>query len=156
MDKIIVLGAGLVGKDVAIALSKNYDVSCADIQLCSLEMLSPQYPVTVFPCNFKDKKSLSELICPFDLVINASASTVGFETLKIIIGEKKNVVNLSLFPEKVAQLDGIAKKNNVTAIMNDTPDSGLSDWVLEVTEKILTGHLSRKGILHMKKEIITD
>ena len=58
MKKIIVLGAGLTGKEIAIALSEKFDVTCSDIQLCSLEILSPTYPITVIPCNFKDKDSL--------------------------------------------------------------------------------------------------
>jgi saccharopine dehydrogenase-like NADP-dependent oxidoreductase len=156
MDKIIVLGAGLVGKEVAIALSKKYDTSCADIQLCSLEVLSPQHPITVLPCNFKDKKALRELIQPFDLVINAVSSSIGFETLRQVIEEKKNVVNLSFFPEEASRLDEFAKKQNITAVMSQGEVSELPATVVNIAGYLLGEKSSLKGIINMKKELITD
>ena len=114
--KILVLGAGLVGKAIAVDLSKKYDVSCADIQLCSLEALSPKYSVSVIPCNFKDKDALTKLVRPFDLIIGAVPGFMGFEVLKTIIEAGKNVVDISFFPEEPFELDALAKKNNVIAV----------------------------------------
>lgn len=155
MKKIIVLGAGLVGKEVAITLSKSYDVSCADVQLCSLEALSPRYPITVIPCNFKDKNALRELIRPFDLVINAVSFSIGFETLKIIIEEKKSVINLSVFSEDTFSLDELAKKNNVSVI-HYASILKLSESFFNSINLILEEKVSKKGIIRMEKEIIAE
>ena len=155
MKKIIVLGAGLTGKEIAIELSKKFDVTCSDIQLCSLEILSPTYSIDVIPCNFKDKNSLRELIHPFDLVINAVASSIGFETLKTIIEEKKNVVNLSVFSEDIFCLDELAARNNVSVINYPSVPKLFESFSASIN-LILEEAVPRKGILNMEGELITD
>ena len=155
MKKIIVLGAGLTGKEVAIELSKKFDVTASDIQLCSLEMLSPTYPIDVIPCNFKDKKSLRELINPFDLVINAVSSSIGFETLNTIIEEKKNVINLSAFSQSIFWLDELATKNNITVVNYPSVPKLFESFSASI-DLILDEEISRKGILNMEGELITD
>ena len=114
--KILVLGAGLVGKAIAIDLSKKYDVACADKQMCSLEALSPKYNITVIPSDFSNKEELKKLVTPYDLIIGAVPGFMGFETLKTIIECGKNVVDISFFPEDPFELDTLAKKNNVIAV----------------------------------------
>lgn len=113
--KVIVLGAGLIGKAIAIDLSKKFDVTCADIQLSSLEALS-SFPVKTITANFKDKNALKALIKPFDLVIGSVPGFMGFDTLKTIIEAGKNTVDISFFPEDALLLDSLAKKNNVTVV----------------------------------------
>ncbi|HLG36082.1 MAG TPA: saccharopine dehydrogenase C-terminal domain-containing protein [Bacteroidia bacterium] len=116
MKKVIVLGAGLIGKTIAIDLSRKYDVSCADIQMCALEALSPKFNVTVIPCDLRDKIALNALVKDYDLVIGAVPGFMGFEILKTVIEAGKNVVDISFFPENPFELDALAKKNNVIAV----------------------------------------
>lgn len=118
MKKIIVLGAGMVGQAIAADLSKHYDVSSSDVQLCSLKQLSEQFSILAEPCNFKDKEALRKLIAPFDLVIGAVPGHLGFEVLKTVIEAGKNVVDISFFPEDPFLLQELAKANNVTAIVD--------------------------------------
>lgn len=127
--KVIVLGAGLIGKAIAIDLCKEYDVTCADIQLCRLEKLSPRYLINVIPANFKDKKELALLIKPYDLVISAVPGFIGFETLQTIIEAKKNVVDISFSPENAFLLDELAKKNNVIAVVDCGVAPGLCNII---------------------------
>lgn len=117
MKKVLVLGAGLIGKAIAIDLCKQLKVTCADIRMDSLKALS-SYPITVVPVDFKDKKALLKLIAPFDLVIGSVPGFMGFDTLKTIIEAKKNVVDISFFPEDAFLLDELAKKNKVTAVVD--------------------------------------
>jgi saccharopine dehydrogenase-like NADP-dependent oxidoreductase len=151
--KIIVLGVGLVGKSISIPLSEVYDVSCADIQLCSLAALSPEYPVTAIPCNFKDVASLRELIRPYDLVVNAVNSSIGYTTLKAIIEERKDAINLSLFQEDVTQLVELAERNDVTVVMCAASASELPDKVVSLADQFFSGKLSAKGIIQFEKEL---
>src|ERR1035437_1426423 len=118
MKKIIVLGAGLIGKTIAIDLCHKFDVTCADLSLTTLELISSQHPVKIETCNFKDAEALKKLISPFDLVIGAVPGFMGFETLKKVIEAGKNVVDISFFPENPFELDSLAKKNNVTAVVD--------------------------------------
>lgn len=118
MKKIIVLGAGLIGRAIAIDLCKDFEVACADKQMCALEQLSPRYPITPIPCDFTDKASLCDIIRPFDLVILAVPGFMGFDTLKTVITQQKNVVDISFFPENPFLLDQLAKENDVTAVVD--------------------------------------
>lgn len=118
MKKVLVLGAGLIGKTIAIDLCKQFEVSCADLQMSSLSELSSQYPIKVIPSNFLDKDELAKLVAPFDLVIGAVPGFMGFEVLKTVITCGKDVVDISFFPEDPFLLNELAKKNNVTVIVD--------------------------------------
>ena len=118
MQKIIVLGAGMIGRAIAVDLSNKYDVASSDVQLCPLRELSEQHSITAEPCNFRDKESLKKLIEPFDLVIGAVPGHLGFEVLKTVIETGKNIVDISFFPEDAFLLDELARKNNVTAVVD--------------------------------------
>lgn len=139
MKKIIVLGAGLIGKAMAIDLCRDYEVACADVQMCSLEALSPQFPITVIPCNFNDRQALAQCIAPYDLVILAVPGHMGFETLRFIIEQGKDVVDISFFPENPLALDKIAKDKNVTAVV----DCGVAPGMCN----IIAGHYHAKSPL---------
>lgn len=136
-QKVIVLGAGLIGKAIAVDLSKKYDVACADKQMCSLEVLSPKYNITVIPSDFSDKDTLKNLIAPFDLVIGAVPGFMGFETLQTIVECGKNVVDISFFPEDAFLLDELAKKNNVIAVTDCGVAPGLCNIMAGHHHKVL-------------------
>jgi len=55
---------------------------------------------------------------------------MGFEALKSIIGAKKNVVDISFFPENALELDAYAKANGVTAIVDCGVAPGMSNLIL--------------------------
>ena len=118
MKKIVVLGAGLIGKAIAIDLCKDYAVTSADIQKDALQNLSAQHPITTSLCDFKNKEALVKLITPFDLVILAVPGHFGFEILKTILEQGKNVVDISFFPEDPFLLDKLAKENNCTVVVD--------------------------------------
>lgn len=140
MSKIIVLGAGLIGRTIAIDLHKRFDVTCADIHLPSLNELSEKHNIKTTQSNFSDKETLKKLITPYELVVCAVPGFMGFETLKTIIEAGKNVVDISFFPENALELDALAKKNNVTAIVDCGVAPGLCN--------ILAGHHNAQESLH--------
>lgn len=116
--KIVVLGAGLIGKTIAVDLSLAYDVTCADIHEAALQKIAEQHPVKTTVCNFRDTDALRKLIQSFDLVVGAVPGFMGYETLKTIIEAGKNVADISFFPEDALELDELAKKHNVTAVVD--------------------------------------
>jgi len=139
MKKIIVLGAGLIGKAMAIDLCRDYEVACADVQMCSLEELSPRYPITALPCDFKNREALAHCVAPYDLVILAVPGHMGFETLKFIIEQGKNVVDISYFPQDPFLLDELAREKGVTAVV----DCGVAPGMCN----ILAGYHHKKNPL---------
>jgi len=118
MSKVIVLGAGLIGRAIAIDLCHKFDVTCADMHLPSLTELAEKHNIKTIQSNFSDKAALQNLITPYELVVCAVPGFMGFSTLQTIIETGKNVVDISFFPENPLALDALAKQNNVTAIVD--------------------------------------
>lgn len=117
MKKIIVLGAGLIGKAIALDLAKQHDVTSSDVNAENLKALTEQGVKTRLS-DFKDKTALTKLVQPFDLVVLAVPGFMGFDTLKTLIEAGKNIVDISFFPEDPFLLDELAKKHNVTVIVD--------------------------------------
>src|SRR5688572_7742747 len=98
MKKIIILGAGLVGKAMAIDLAQSFDVTSADINEEALRELEKS-GVKTQKLDFSNLQSLATAIKPFDLVVGAVPGFMGFQTVKTVIEAGKNIVDISFFPE---------------------------------------------------------
>ncbi len=127
---ISVLGCGLIGKKIAVDLCKDYSVTSIDTNNERLNEISLSHNVNVLQKDLSDKNSLTEVIKNADLVISAVPGFMGFKTLKYIIEAGKNVVDISFFAEDAFELDELAKKNNVTAIVDCGVAPGLSNILL--------------------------
>lgn len=126
--KVIVLGAGLIGKTIAKDLSKKFEVTCADANQSNLNELSST-PVKRLKFDFTNEMELKLNIQSFDLVIGAVPGFMGYQVLKHIIEAGKNVVDISFFPENPLSLDALAKKNGVTAVVDCGVAPGLCNII---------------------------
>ena len=129
MKKIVVLGAGLVGKAMAIDLSKKFDVTSVDINESALSELS-SLGIKTQKADLANTTILSALIQPFDLVVGAVPGFMGFESCKTVIEAGKNMVDISFFPEDPFLLDELAKKNNVTIVTDCGVAPGMGNIIL--------------------------
>ncbi|HMQ00455.1 MAG TPA: saccharopine dehydrogenase C-terminal domain-containing protein [Cyclobacteriaceae bacterium] len=127
--KIIVLGAGLVGKAIAIDLAKNFQVSSADINQEALDHLSKKN-INTIKADLRDAEALKKLIAGFDLVIGAVPGFMGFQTAKAVIEAGKNMVDISFFPEDSFELDESAKQHDVTIITDCGVAPGMGNIIL--------------------------
>jgi lysine 6-dehydrogenase len=131
MSNIIVLGAGMVGSTMAIDLAKKHLVTITDFNEEALEKAIKKCDKLIPEIlDVTNKKELQEILKPFDLVICAVPGFLGFETLKSIIEAKKNVIDISFFPENSLELDLLAKKYNVTAIVDCGVAPGMGNFIL--------------------------
>ena len=131
MNNIIVLGTGMVGSAMAIDLAKNHKVTSADLSLKSLEKIKVKQPnISILQIDVTKKKELIQVIQNFDLVICAVPGFLGYQTLKTIIEAKKNVVDISFFPENALELNELAKQNKVTAIVDCGVAPGMGNILL--------------------------
>ncbi len=130
MNKIIVLGAGMVGRAIAIDLAKKYNVVSADICEESLKKLEKIENIETILSDLSEKENIKNLIKDADIVVSAVPGFMGFETLKTIIESSKDVVDIAFFTEDALQLDKLAKKHNVTAIMDCGVAPGMSNAIL--------------------------
>jgi saccharopine dehydrogenase-like NADP-dependent oxidoreductase len=127
--KVIVLGAGLVGKAMAIDLAKDFDVTAADVNEEALKSL-PQHGVQTFQFDFSDQTIFHSSLQPFDLVIGAVPGFMGLRNAQWVIEAGKNMVDISFFPEDPFQLDELAKKKNVTIVTDCGVAPGMGNIIL--------------------------
>lgn len=127
--KVIVLGAGMVGKAMAIDLAKDYEVYSADINTEALQRLE-KHGVRTIHADLASKELIQSLIEDKDLVIGAVPGFMGFETLKTVIESGKNASDISFFDEDPFLLDALAKQNGVTAVMDVGVAPGMDNIIL--------------------------
>lgn len=128
-QKVVVLGAGRVGKVIALDLSKDFDVTSADVSASALGWLSSRYPVKTRVTDLGNARAIGEAIADSDLVICAVPGFMGFQTLKTIIENGKNVVDISFFAEDAFALDELAKSRNVIAAVDCGVAPGTPDYL---------------------------
>ena len=136
MKKIIVLGAGLVGKAMAIDLAKSFDVTSTDINEDALNSVAA-HGIKTKKSDLSNLKQLADLIRPFDLVVGAVPGFMGFQTAKTVIEAGKNMVDISFFPEDPFLLDELAKKNNVTIVTDCGVAPGMGNVILGYHNKLM-------------------
>jgi saccharopine dehydrogenase-like NADP-dependent oxidoreductase len=131
MSKIIVLGAGMVGSAMAIDLSKQHQVTLTDLSQEVLRKAKQKHSnLEVLQLDVTNQNKLTDVLSNFDLVICAVPGFLGFNTLRTIIEAKKDVIDISFFPENALELDQLAKNNNVTAIVDCGVAPGMDNIIL--------------------------
>ena len=131
MSKIIVLGSGMVGSAMAIDMAKKHQVTLCDLSQKTLTKLKKKHKnLDTKQLDVNDKKALKSTIQKYDLVICAVPGFLGFETLKNIIKAKKDVIDISFFPENSLELDALAKEKKVTAIVDCGVAPGMDNVIL--------------------------
>ena len=129
MRKILVLGCGRVGRTICLDLSIENQITVSDISNENLQKVKSANIRTI-ESDLSNNNKLRALIKDFDLIISCVPGFMGFETLKTIIDEKKDVVDISFFPEDSLELSKLAKEKNVTAIVDAGVAPGLSNLIL--------------------------
>ncbi len=127
--KVIVLGAGLVGKAMAIDLAKTCDVTSVDINEESLSEVRT-FDIATQKVDFSDLHALRAILKSFDLVVGAVPGFMGFQTVQAVIEAGKNMVDISFFPEDPFDLDALAKSNNVTIVTDCGVAPGMGNIIL--------------------------
>ena len=129
MKKILVAGAGLVGKAIAIDLARKFNVSVVDRSVENLMKL-PKDDISVVTADFSSKKDFERVMSEFDLIIGALPGNFGFEFIKTCIKLKKNTAVISFCKEDVLELNSLALENDVTVVFDCGVAPGLSNMIL--------------------------
>jgi lysine 6-dehydrogenase len=138
MKSVIVLGAGMVGSAMVLDLASHFEVTVADVNADALKRLAKRNKkVKTVEADLRDKSLLKKLIKPFDYVLSAVPGGMGFATLKTILECKKNVVDISFFPENSLDLQEYAKAQGVTAIVDCGVAPGMDNIILGYYDSIM-------------------
>jgi len=128
---VAVLGAGMVGRAIALDLAKEHKVSAFDLNKDNLLLLKDRNAeIETAAADLSNYSLYKELLSPFDLVVNAVPGFMGFHSLEAVISAGKNVVDISFFPENALQLDKLAKDRNVTVITDCGVAPGMSNFII--------------------------
>lgn len=131
MKKVVVLGAGMVGRAIALDLCSTYQVTSVDVSQEALQLLQAKNSAVHTICqDLSQLPKIRELVQEYDLVIGAVPGFMGYRVLQTLIEAGKNVVDISFFPEDSLTLDELAKKHQVTAIVDCGVAPGMSNLML--------------------------
>jgi saccharopine dehydrogenase-like NADP-dependent oxidoreductase len=128
--RIIVLGAGLVGKAIAVDLKKSgYEVTAVDLNEEVLDELSNQYGISGIHSDFTGDH-LTGMVKDFDLVVGAAPGASGYGIMERVIRAGRNMVDISFCPEDFMELHGPAKKQGVTVVADMGVAPGMCNAIL--------------------------
>jgi saccharopine dehydrogenase-like NADP-dependent oxidoreductase len=129
MKKIVVLGAGMVGRVMAMDLSGDFEVTSVDFSSSNLDRLEAAR-VKRLRADLASPGAIAAAVRDHDLVVGAMPGSMGFDALKAAIGAGKDVVDISFFPEDALLLDAEARKAGVTAVVDCGVAPGMSNMIL--------------------------
>ena len=118
--RITVLGSGLVGSAIIkdLASEPSFSILAVDLSEESLGRVAGLDRVQTRQGSVQNEDFLAEVCLNADLVVSAVPGFMGFECLKNLIDLKKNVVDISFFPEDAFELNQLALDHNVTAVVD--------------------------------------
>ena len=137
MKKIIVLGAGMIGSAMAIDLNSDYEVTVVDKDSHKLNILKEGYSIRTIIGDLSTEIKIQEMIIDYDLVIGSLPGFMGYKVLHSVIGEGKDIVDISFLPQDTFELDELAKENEVTAVVDCGISPGLSNIILGYHNRLI-------------------
>ncbi len=128
---IAVLGAGMVGRAIALDLARDHDITAFDLDAGHLNLLNEKNPsIRTVSADLSDYDSYPGLLSSDGMVVTAVPGFMGYHTLEAVIRSGKNVVDISFFPENALELDALAKEKNCTVITDCGVAPGMSNLIL--------------------------
>lgn len=146
MKNIVVLGAGLVGKTIILDLHKSFSIMVVDIDKNNLSEFNGKPNIKTVITDLSISDNIKKIIKDADLVIGAVPGFMGFNMVKSVIEAGKNIVDISFFPENPLELNELANKNGVTAIVDCGVSPGMGN--------ILLGHYINKFKINSYKCLV--
>ena len=137
MKQIVVLGSGMVGSAMALDMASQHSVLVADKNEENLQKLKKKnVNIKISQLDVMNENELAKILKPADLVICAVPGFLGFQTMEKIIKNKKNVVDISFFPENALELNELAIENGVTAVVDCGVAPGMGNIILGHYDKL--------------------
>lgn len=127
--KVAVLGAGLVGKPMALDLAADeaLEVTVFDRSAAALDgVRQARSDIATDQADLSDPAAVREVVAPHDVVLSAVPGCIGFRTLQGVIEAGKPVVDIAFFPEDPFTLDELARQRGVVAVVDCGVAPGLS------------------------------
>lgn len=128
MKKVTIIGCGMVGKTIAIELSKTYEVTACDAHI-ETALYFKQHNINFKNIDATKKTDLQKVVNNADLVVLAVPGFLGFNVLSLLLELTSKIVDISFFPENALLLQQKAQKNKVVAAVDCGIAPGFSSMV---------------------------
>ncbi|HOT96187.1 MAG TPA: saccharopine dehydrogenase C-terminal domain-containing protein [bacterium] len=138
MKKIMLLGAGMVGKAMAIDLCRDFEVTAVDMEPAALQPLQDGYPIRTLTADLSQPQTVTGLAAGQDLILGAVPGFMGYRTLEAVLTAGVNCVDISFFPEDPFGLDALAQARGVTAVVDCGVAPGMSNLILGYHQRAMS------------------
>jgi saccharopine dehydrogenase-like NADP-dependent oxidoreductase len=130
MKRAVVLGTGMVGQVMAadVASDPGFSVTAADFNSDNLANVERRCGsgVKTVKADLSDPATLRRIIADADIVLGALSSRIAFSALRTILESGKPFCDISFMAEDPLELDSLAKKHNVMAVVDCGVAPGMS------------------------------
>ncbi len=131
-QRALILGGGMVGSVMATDMASDFTTTLADINPENLARASARAraqgrEIKTIQADLSDTNKIKELAANADIVLGALSSHIGFAALRAVIEVGKNYCDISFMGEDAPDLDALAKKHNVTAVVDMGVAPGMSN-----------------------------
>ncbi len=132
MPKIIVLGAGRVGRVIARDLHEDPDleVTVADVRETTLTELGERYGFATRVVDLADPARVREVVAAFDLAVGALPGSLGLQTMEAVIEAATPYVDISFMPEDPRPLADRARDQGIVVLYDIGVAPGMSNVLL--------------------------
>ena len=130
--RVVVLGAGRVGNAIARDLAEqgSWEVTVADRSPEALGRLSGVAGLRVVEADLARPEVVATTVAGHDLVVGAVPGPMGFATLRAVIEAGVNTVDISFFEQDPFELNQVAARRGVVAVVDCGVAPGLSNMIL--------------------------
>jgi lysine 6-dehydrogenase len=125
---VVVLGGGMVGWAAAADLAREgFRVTVFDSRPEAVKQAGAIPGVSAQQADLSRPEAVTKAVAGADLVLGALASSLGLQTLRTVILAGKTYVDVSFMAEDAWELDPIAKKEGVCAVVDCGVAPGVSN-----------------------------
>lgn len=128
----------MVGSAMALDLAAHFQVTVADVSAAALARIAQRNPgIKTVEADLRDRATVERLVAPHAYVVSAVPGAMGFATLRTLIEARKDVVDISFFPENSLDLQALAREKGVTVIVDCGVAPGMDNIILGYYDTLL-------------------
>jgi saccharopine dehydrogenase-like NADP-dependent oxidoreductase len=121
----------MIGSAMAMDLKRagRHEVTVAELRKDVRERIASRYGVATVPADLGNPSAIREVVAGYDLVLGALPSVLGLQTLEAVIEAGKDYCDISFMPENALELDAMARKAGVCAVVDCGVAPGVSNMM---------------------------